>query len=224
MILLRDILSEAVGPEFQPIKLKYKFDALEPSIDSETMKTHYNKHYKGYIEKLNASVKKQSIPVVMGEDMEGIRNILASVSTYDIDIRNNGGGFFNHTLYFDNIHPDGGNPHGDILDAINRDFGSYDKFKQSIHDAAQSQFGSGWVWLMLHNQRLYITTTPNQDNPYMDVVTDMPGYIIMALDVWEHSYYLKYKNDRAKYVDNFFKVLCFSSLNERYSRYINKIY
>ena len=224
MILLRDILIEVARTEFEPIKLKYKFDALEPAIDAETMKTHYNRHYKGYIEKLNAAVKKQNIPVAMGEDMEGIRNILASTSTYDIDIRNNGGGFFNHTLYFDNIHPDGGKPYGDVLEAINLEFGSYDKFKQSIHDAAQRQFGSGWVWLMLHNQRLYITTTPNQDNPYMDVVVNTPGYIIMALDVWEHSYYLKYKNDRAKYVDNFFKVLCFSSLNERYSRYINKIY
>lgn len=222
MIKLTDILTEAITPKFEPVKLDYKLTALAPSIDAETMKTHYNKHYKGYIDKLNEAIKKENIPVVMGEGMAGIRTILSSVSQYSDAIRNNGGGFYNHTLYFNNMMPKGGKPSGPIEEAINKSFGSYDKFKEAVHQAASDRFGSGWVWLMLNNQQLYLTTTPNQDNPYMDVVTGTPGKIIMALDVWEHSYYLKYKNDRSKYVDAFLKVLCFDTLNERYERHMEE--
>ena len=217
VIKLKHILSEAVQAKFEPIKLDHKFGAYAPAFDEETMKTHFTKHYKGYIDKLNEAVKEENIPVVMGERMSGIKAILASVSQYSDKVRNNGGGFYNHTLFFNGLNPEmkGKLYGGPLEEAIKEQYGSIDKFKAEFKEKALGHFGSGWAWLMNHNGRLQIATTSNQDNPLMDIV-HAPGDILIALDLWEHSYYLKYKNDRGKYIDAFYKLLCWKSANKRY--------
>mgnify|MGYP005989959651 CR=1 FL=1 len=217
MIRLSKLITEAVAPKFEPIKLKHKFKDYAPAFDEETMKTHYGKHYQGYIDKLNEAVKEENIPVVMGERMSGIKTILNSVSQYSMKLRNNAGGFYNHTLFFNGLNPEmkGKLAEGEVEDALTRQYGSIDKFKSVFKEKALGHFGSGWCWLLHHNGQFNIVTTDNQDNPLMDVVY-APGDILIALDLWEHSYYLKYKNDRAKYIDAFFKLLCWSMTNERY--------
>ena len=149
--------------------------------------------------------------------MSGIRTILNSVSQYSDKVRNNGGGFYNHTLFFNNLNPD---EKGKLIDspleeAIKEQYGTIEKFKAEFKEKALGHFGSGWCWLLNHNGQLQIVTTSNQDNPIMDIV-QAPGDILIALDLWEHSYYLKYKNDRGKYIDAFYKLLCWKSANKRY--------
>lgn len=223
MIKLTNILREATQPQFEPVKLNWKYDEYEPAIDAETMKVHYTKHYIGYIDKLNAAVKKENIPVVFDEKMGGIQRILATVSQYSDVVRNNGGGFFNHTIWFDQLNPKAkGKIFGLAEVMINDQYGSYDKFCKEFKDAGLAHFGSGWVWLMYDKSRLYITTTSNQDNPYMDTI-NQPGKILIGIDLWEHSYYLKYKNDREKYLDNVFKLLCYDMINDRLQRAINSL-
>ena len=219
MIRLKNILTEAIAAKFEPIKLKHKFKDYAPSFDEETMKTHYGKHYQAYVDKLNEAVKEENIPVVMGERMSGIKMILNSVSKYSDKVRNNGGGFYNHTLFFNNLNPEekGKLYGGPLEEAIKEQYDSIDKFKAEFKEKALEHFGSGWAWLMNHNGQLQIATTPNQDNPLMDLVK-IPGDIIIALDLWEHSYYLKYKNDRAKYIDAFFKLLCWKTANKRFMK------
>lgn len=223
MIKLRDILTEATQPQFEAVKLGFKFDAYEPHFDEETMRTHYNKHYKGYIEKLNKAIKDEHIPIVIDGTELDIKPILSSVSQYSTAVRNNAGGYYNHNLFFNNLNPEhkGKIVDGELKTLIETQFKSMDKFQTAFTQAALDQFGSGWVWLMYDNGRLSIATTSNQDNPYMDVVR-IPGEIIIALDVWEHSYYLKYKNDRERYVNAFFKLVCYHSAEERLNRSINK--
>lgn len=217
MIKLSNIISEAVAPKFEPIKLKFKFKDYAPSFDEETMKTHYTKHYQGYIDKLNEAIEEENIPVVMGERMSGIKTILNSVAQYSMKVRNNAGGFYNHFLFFGGLNPEekGKLYNGPLEDAIKEQFGSIDKFKKEFKEKALAHFGSGWAWLLNHNGRLHIVTTPNQDNPLMGIV-DAPGDIIIALDLWEHSYYLKYKNERDKYIDAFYKLLCWKMANKRF--------
>ena len=219
MIRLKNILTEAVQQKFEPVKLHFKFKDYAPAFDEETMKTHYNKHYQAYIDKLNAAVKEENIPVVMGEGMSGIKTILNSVSQYSDTVRNNGGGFYNHTLFFNNLNPD---EKGKLIDspleeAIKEQYGTIEKFKAEFKEKALGHFGSGWCWLLNHKGQLNIVTTPNQDNPLMDIV-QAPGDILIALDLWEHSYYLKYKNDRGKYIDAFYKLLCWKSANKRFMK------
>ena len=224
MIKLKHILSEAVQAKFEPIKLDHKYGDYAPAFDKETMKTHFEKHYQGYIDKLNEAVKEENIPVVMGERMSGIKMILNSISKYSDKARNNAGGFYNHTLFFAGLNPKekGKLYNGSLEDAIKEQYGSIDKFKTQFKEKAMGHFGSGWAWLLNHKGQLQITTTLNQDNPLMDVV-HAPGDIIIALDLWEHSYYLKYKNDRAKYIDAFFKLICWSSANNRYQKSIESL-
>ena len=222
MIRLRDIITEAAQPQFEPVKLGFKFDAYEPHFDEETMRTHYNKHYKGYIEKLNKAIKDENIPVITAEGNAGIKNVLATVSQYSTTVRNNGGGFLNHSLFFDGLNPEhkGKIADGELKTLIETQFKSMDKFQEAFIQAALDHFGSGWVWLMYDNGRLSIATTTNQDNPYMDIVR-IPGEIIIALDVWEHSYYLKYKNERERYVNAFFKLICYEAAQARLTAAIN---
>ena len=217
MIRLKNILTEATAAKFEPIKLKHKFKDYAPAFDEETMKTHYTKHYQGYIDKLNEAVKEENIPVVMGERMSGIKLILNSVAQYSDKVRNNAGGFYNHTLFFNGLNPEmkGKLYGGPLEEAIKEQYGSIDKFKAEFKEKALGHFGSGWAWLMNHNGQLQIATTSNQDNPLMGIVK-VPGDIVIALDLWEHSYYLKYKNDRAKYIDAFFKLICWSMANDRF--------
>ena len=212
-------MTEAAQPKFEQIKLKFSYKDYAPAFDEETMKTHYTKHYKAYVDKLNQAVKDENIPVVMGERMSGIKTILNSVSRYSDTVRNNGGGFYNHTLFFNGLNPDEKGKLMDLPleDELKKQYGTIEKFKAAFKEAALGHFGSGWCWLLYDKNQFRIATTMNQDTPLMDVVYE-PGNIIIALDLWEHSYYLKYKNDRAKYIDAFFKLMCWSTSNERFTQ------
>ena len=194
--------------------LPYAFAALEPHIDARTMEIHHGKHHNGYTTKLNAAIE--------GTDLEGksIEDILANVSQHSTAVRNNGGGFYNHSLFWNCMSPDGGGePSGqlNITKAIDRDFGSFENFKTEFSKAAGTRFGSGWAWLCTdENDRLFVTSTPNQDNPLMDV-TDKNGTPVLGLDVWEHAYYLNYQNRRPDYVSAFFNVINWSAVSKRYN-------
>ena len=170
-------------------ELAYSYDALEPHIDKMTMEIHHTKHHNGYVTKLNAAVD--------GTELEGktLEELMADVSSHPTAVRNNGGGHFNHSLFWSIMKGCGSTPSGEIADALNSAFGSYDSFKDDFSNAAATRFGSGWAWLIVSDGSLAITSTPNQDNPLMDVV-EQKGTPILGLDVWEHAYYLKYQNKR----------------------------
>ena len=199
---------------FQLPDLPYAFDALEPHLDARTMEIHHDKHHAGYTKKLNAAIE--------GTDLEGkkIEDILANVSEHGAAVRNNGGGYYNHSLFWTIMSPEGGGEPGkttNVAKAIERDFGSFAKFKEEFSNAAKGQFGSGWAWLVVDkNDKLFVCGTPNQDNPLMDV-TDKNGTPILGLDVWEHAYYLNYQNRRPDYVEAFFNVIDWSAVTKRYN-------
>jgi len=199
---------------FELPALPYAKDALEPHIDARTMEIHHGKHHNGYTKKLNAAIA--------GTDLEGksIEDILANVSQYAGGVRNNGGGFYNHSLFWTSMSPSGGGEPSDrmnIKKAIDRDFGSFENFKKEFAAAAGSRFGSGWAWLCVDSKdKLFICSTPNQDNPLMDVVPE-DGQPILGLDVWEHAYYLHYQNRRPDYVQAFFNVVDWSVVSKRYN-------
>ena len=225
MIKLKHILNESTAiKEFEPVKLEFKFNDYEPHFDEETMRTHYNKHYKGYIEKLNKAVRDENIPIVGDNELDAARVILNSVSQYSPVVRNNAGGYYNHTIFFNGLNPErkGKIEDGRLSEMINKQFGSLDKMKAAFKETSLGVFGSGWCWLMHDKGRLYITSTPNQDNPYM-AGSGIKGDILTGLDVWEHSYYLKYKNDRERYIDAFFKLICWKSAEDRLTRSINSL-
>ena len=186
---------------FQLPSLSYNHDALEPHIDSKTMQIHHGKHHAGYTNKLNAAIE--------GTDLEGksIEEILKNLDMNNSAVRNNGGGYYNHCLFWEIIGPNcGGSPSGKLADAINKDFGSFDEFKSKFSAAAATRFGSGWAWLCVDSDGgLEVCSTANQDNPLM------PGECgktpILCLDVWEHAYYLNYQNRRPDYIDAFFNVI-----------------
>ena len=187
---------------FELPKLSYAYDALEPNIDARTMEIHHSKHHQGYTNNLNAALE--------GSDLAGknILEILANVSKASPAVRNNGGGFFNHSLFWDVMAPNaGGTPTGEIAAAIDSSFGSFDAFKAEFAKAAATRFGSGWAWLcVMADGSLTVCSTANQDNPLMDVV-DCAGTPILGLDVWEHAYYLNYQNRRPDYISGFFNVI-----------------
>ncbi len=187
---------------FELPKLDYAYDALEPHIDARTMEIHHSKHHAGYTNNLNAAVK--------GSDLEGksIEDILSGVSGQSVAVRNNGGGFYNHNLFWKVMSPNGGGaPTGEVLQAIEKNFGSFDAFKDEFSKAAATRFGSGWAWLVKQkDDSLVITSTPNQDNPLMDLA-EVKGTPVLALDVWEHAYYLKYQNLRPDYISAFWNVV-----------------
>jgi Fe-Mn family superoxide dismutase len=196
---------------FELPNLPYAHDALEPHIDARTMEIHHGKHHAGYVAKLNDAIK--------GTELEGksIEDILSNVSKHGAGVRNNGGGHFNHTLFWSVMSPNGGgNPDGELAEAINRDFGSFDAFKTAFANAAATQFGSGWAWLCSDNGKLCVCSTPNQDNPLMDVTTNC-GTPILGLDVWEHAYYLNYQNRRPDYIEAFFNVINWAEVGSRYT-------
>jgi len=196
---------------FQLPDLPYAHNALEPHIDERTMQIHHGKHHQGYTNKLNAAIE--------GTDLAGksIEDILSNVSAHSTGVRNNGGGFYNHSLFWTILSPDGGGaPTGDLATAINNPFGSYDDFKAAFAKAATGQFGSGWAWLSVGaDGNVFVSGTPNQDNPLMDVV-EHRGTPILGLDVWEHAYYLNYQNRRGDYVASFFNVVNWEEVSRRY--------
>ena len=198
---------------FELPSLNYSFDALEPHIDTKTMQIHHGKHHAGYTNNLNNAIK--------GTDLEtmSIETILAELDLNNATVRNNGGGFFNHSLFWNVMSPNGGGvPSGDLASAINDSFGSFDEFKSAFSKAAGTRFGSGWAWLCVHpGGKLEVCSTPNQDNPLMKGV-GCGGQPILGLDVWEHAYYLNYQNRRPDYISGFFNVINWDFVSELYSK------
>ena len=197
---------------FKLPELGYAFDALEPHIDAKTMEIHHGKHHNGYTTKLNGAIE--------GTDLEGksIEAILENLDMTNSAVRNNGGGFYNHSLFWTVMNPnDRGYLSGDLKDAIEAAFGSKEAFMDAFSKAAATQFGSGWAWLCVHKGgKVEVCSTPNQDNPLMPGVT-CGGTPILGLDVWEHAYYLNYQNRRPDYIDAFFKVINWNEVEKRYA-------
>ena len=193
-------------------KLKYAYDALEPHIDARTMEIHYSKHHAGYTSNLNAAIK--------GTDLDGknIENILINLDMDNKAVRNNGGGFYNHSLFWEVMNPEGkGDLSGPLKNAIEAAYGSVENFKDVFSKAAATQFGSGWAWLCVHKGgKVEVSSTPNQDNPLMPGVA-CNGTPILGLDVWEHAYYLNYQNRRPDYINAFFNVINWKEVERRYA-------
>jgi Fe-Mn family superoxide dismutase len=194
---------------FELPQLDYAYDALKEHIDAQTMEIHHKKHHAAYTSKLNDAVS--------GTDLANapIEDILAGISNQSAAVRNNGGGFYNHNLFWKVMGPNGGGtPSGDLLDAINRYFGSFEKFKEEFSNAAATRFGSGWAWLVQNEKGLVVSSTPNQDNPLMDIA-EVKGTPILGIDVWEHAYYLKYQNRRPDYIAAFWNVINWNEVATR---------
>lgn len=195
---------------FELPTLPYDYKALEPHIDAMTMEIHHSKHHGAYTNNLNAAIK--------GTEMEklSIEAILKDISKYPVAVRNNGGGFYNHSLFWTILSPNGGGvPTGEIAAAITTQFGSFEAFKEEFNKAAMSRFGSGWAWLVNVQGKLVVTSSPNQDNPLMDL-SDVKGFPVFGIDVWEHAYYLKYQNCRNEYIGAFWNLLDWDEINRRF--------
>ena len=192
-------------------ELPYSYDALEPHFDAATMEIHHSKHHQGYTNKLNAALEEA------GLTDKNIEDLFGTTSKLSTGIRNNGGGFYNHSLFWSVLSPNGGGePKGKVAEAIQESFGSFDAFKDTFNNAAATRFGSGWAWLIVDkNKKLKVTSTPNQDNPLMDVATDN-GTPILGLDVWEHAYYLNYQNKRPDYIQAFWNIVNWDEVEKRY--------
>jgi len=186
--------------KFELPALPYAYDALEPYIDKMTMEIHHTKHHNAYVTNLNKAVDGTELADKSLEDL------MANISKYPVPVRNNGGGHYNHSLFWKLMKKGGGNPIGELATAINSTFGSLDDLKKKFNEAALGRFGSGWAWLVSSNGKLVVASTPNQDNPLMDVA-DVKGTPVLGLDVWEHAYYLKYQNRRNEYAENWWNVV-----------------
>ena len=197
---------------FQLPELGYAYDALEPNIDARTMEIHHSKHHNGYTTKLNGAIA--------GTELEGksIEVILASLDMSNGGVRNNGGGFYNHSLFWKVMNPeDKGSLSGELKEAIETAYGSEEAFMEAFSNAAATQFGSGWAWLCVHKGgKVEVCSTPNQDNPLMPGVT-CQGTPVLGLDVWEHAYYLNYQNRRPDYINAFFNVINWNEVSKRYA-------
>jgi Fe-Mn family superoxide dismutase len=194
--------------------LPYAFEALEPSIDRLTMEIHHDRHHKAYVDNLNKAVMNTSMASLTLDE------ILASISKYPVAVRNNGGGHWNHSFFWRLLSPIKSNPSKELSSQIQKDFGSIDNFKTEFAKAATSRFGSGWAWLLYKGGKLVISSTPNQDNPLMDIA-EIKGTPILGLDVWEHAYYLKYQNKRADYINAFWNILNWEFASSQFAK-INK--
>jgi len=198
---------------FELPALAYATDALEPHIDKTTMEIHYGKHHQAYVDNLNKALA--------GTDgaNQKIEDIIKNISKYPMPVRNNGGGHFNHTLYWSIMSPNGGGaPTGDLAKAIDAAFGSFDEFKKKFAEAGMTRFGSGWSWLSVAaDGKLQVSSTPNQDSPVMDIA-EVKGTPILGMDVWEHAYYLKYQNRRADYVAAFMNVVNWDAVSEKFAK------
>jgi len=206
------IRSNSKMAKFELPQLPYSYDALEPYIDKMTMEIHYTKHHNAYVTNLNKAIE--------GTENEGksLEELFKLISKLPIAVRNNGGGHWNHSLFWTLMKQNGGgNPTGKIADAINSEFGSFNEFKTKFNNSAATRFGSGWAWLLVQDGKLVVSSTPNQDNPLMDVA-EVKGLPILGLDVWEHAYYLKYQNRRPEYIENWWNVVNWDKVNELYSK------
>ena len=197
---------------FELPKLNYAYNALEPNIDARTMEIHHTKHHQAYVTNLNNAIA--------GTDAEklSIEDICKNISKYPAAVRNNGGGHYNHSLFWEIMTPNGGGtPEGDLLAAINSVFGSFDKFKEEFNKAGATRFGSGWAWLVVHDGKLMVTSTPNQDNPLMDIA-EVKGTPILGCDVWEHAYYLNYQNRRPDYMSAWWNTVNWKKVAEHFKK------
>jgi len=198
--------------KFELPKLPYAYDALEPHIDKLTMEIHHSKHHQAYVNNLNNAVA--------GTELEGksLEELFASISKAPAAVRNNGGGVYNHNLFWTIMGPNGGGaPTGALADAINGAFGSFDEFKKQFSAAGATRFGSGWAWLTASNGKLTVSSSPNQDNPLMDI-SEVKGYPILTLDVWEHAYYLHYQNRRPDYISSWWNVINWNEVAARFAQ------
>ena len=195
--------------KFELPNLPYNYNALEPHFDARTMEIHHTKHHAGYTNNLNNALKDNP-------DSLKIEAILSNISKYDTAVRNNAGGYYNHNIFWELLSPKGGgNPTGAISEAIKTSFGSFETMQEKFNAAAATRFGSGWAWLVNNNGKLEIGSTPNQDNPLMNV-SEFKGSPVIALDVWEHAYYLHYQNRRPDYIKAFWNIINWEKVNELY--------
>ena len=200
---------------FELAPLPYSHNALEPHIDAKTMEIHHGKHHQAYVNNLNNAIKGTEL------ETKTLEEILLNISDYSMAVRNNGGGHWNHTFFWSIMGPNaGGEPTGDSLADINNQFGSFAAMKEQFNAAGTTRFGSGWAWLIVHDGKLVITSTPNQDNPLMNIA-DVKGTPILGLDVWEHAYYLNYQNRRPDYIAAFWNVVNWSAVSDLYQKAIN---
>jgi superoxide dismutase, Fe-Mn family len=202
--------SSVEGLAFSQIKLPYDYAALEPSIDAKTMEIHYSKHHAAYVKNVNEAIAAESIKY------KDEKEFFAHASKLSPKAKNNGGGVWNHNFFWQVMKPNGGSPAGKIAEAINGSFGSVDKFKEQFTQAALGRFGSGWAWLVSEGGKLKIGSTANQDNPLMDN-SEIKGTPLLAIDVWEHAYYLKYQNKRNEYISNWWNVVNWEEVAKRLS-------
>ncbi|MEI2511527.1 superoxide dismutase [Acinetobacter soli] len=219
LVIAGSVMSVSAWAEFKQAPLPYATNALQPAIDQQTMELHYGKHHKAYVDNLNAQIK--TYPEL--DKMDPVQ-LQKQISKYNTAVRNNGGGHFNHTFFWESLAPANktGQPSAALTKQITQDFGSMDAFKQKFNEAATGRFGSGWAWLIVTPEgKLAITSTPNQDNPLMDL-TETKGQPLLGLDVWEHAYYLKYQNRRADYIKAFWSVVNWNKVNERYMQAMKK--
>lgn len=200
---------------FELPKLPYSYDALEPYIDSKTMEIHHSRHHKTYTDKFNEAISTNNI------ESNDILEIFKNISKYPTSVVNNGGGYYNHCFYFEIITPGGSNtPNGELLEEINKTFGSYENLKEELKKSALGQFGSGWAWLIVNeDKKLQVISTPNQVSPLMDIAS-IKGIPLIGIDVWEHAYYLKHQNLRANHIDDFLNVLNFDIISKKYNEAI----
>lgn len=196
---------------FELPKLTYEYAALEPHIDAKTMEIHHSKHHNAYVTNLNAAIAGTEAEALSIED------ICKQISKYPMPVRNNGGGHYNHSLFWSVMGPNkGGQPSGKLMEAINNELGGWDKFKEDFNKAGTTRFGSGWAWLCIDaGKKLCVCSTPNQDNPLMDIA-DVKGTPILGMDVWEHAYYLHYQNRRPDYINAFWNVINWDAVSIRY--------
>jgi Fe-Mn family superoxide dismutase len=192
--------------------LPYSHDALEPHIDTTTMQIHHGKHHQAYVDNLNKAIA--GTP----NENKSLEELVANAGSISPAVRNNGGGHWNHSFFWESLAPNaGGTPSGKLADAINSAFGSFDAFKEKFNSAGATRFGSGWAWLIFKDGKLEVSSTPNQDNPLMDVA-EVKGTPLLGVDVWEHAYYLKYQNRRAEYLGVFWNVVNWKKVSERFEK------
>ena len=195
---------------FSLAPLPYAFEALEPHIDTLTMQIHYGKHHQAYVDNLNKAIAGSE------NETKSIEDLVKVAGSISPAVRNNGGGYWNHTFFWESLAPGaGGNPSGKLAEAIDAAFGSFDAFKEKFNNAGMTRFGSGWAWLIVKDGKLDVSSTPNQDNPLMDVA-EVQGTPVLGADVWEHAYYLKYQNKRADYLAAFWNVVNWTKVSERF--------
>ena len=195
---------------FSLAPLPYAFEALEPHIDTLTMQIHYGKHHQAYVDNLNKAIAGSE------NETKSIEDLVKVAGSISPAVRNNGGGYWNHTFFWESLAPGaGGNPSGKLAEAIDAAFGSFDAFKEKFNNAGMTRFGSGWAWLIVKDGKLDVSSTPNQDNPLMDVA-EVKGTPVLGADVWEHAYYLKYQNKRADYLAAFWNVVNWTKVSERF--------